>query len=325
MRRHCRRQFLGLATAGVLGACARAGSPAAAGAESRPTMKFAICNETFGDWPFDRALALAAECGYAGIEIAPFTLADDVRSISGARRTEVRRLAEKSGLQVIGLHWLLARTKGLHVTSPDATVRRKTAEYLGDLARFCADLGGTLLVFGSPKQRDLAPGMDRAEGMRHAVEVFRATLPVFEKTETILAIEPLAPQATNFITTAAQGEELVSAVGSPRCRLHLDCKAMVSERTPMAELIRQHRAHLVHFHANDDNGQGPGFGGLDFVPIFRALREIHYRGWVSVEVFDLAPGPERTARQSIAHMRTCLARAFAGDFPAAVARLLALR
>ncbi|MCR4413572.1 MAG: sugar phosphate isomerase/epimerase [Thermoguttaceae bacterium] len=317
MRRHCRRRFLEFLAAAAFGACARAGSPGAA-AESRSAMRFAICNETFGDWPFDRAFGLAAECGYTGIEIAPFTLADDVRDISAAKRTEVRRLAEKSGLHVIGLHWLLARTKGLHLTSPDATVRRKTAEYLGELARFCADLGGTLLVFGSPKQRDLAPGMDRAEGMRHAAEVFRATLPVFEKTETILAIEPLAPQTTNFITTAAEGEELVRAVDSPRCRLHLDCKAMVTERTPVADLVRQHRAQLVHFHANDDNGQGPGFGKLDFVPIFRALCEIGYRGWVSVEVFDLAPGAERTARQSIAHMKKCLARACAADSAPAV-------
>ena len=83
---------------------------------------------------------------------------------------------------------------------------------------------------------------------------------------------------------------------------------MSSETTSIPELIRKHRAMLVHFHANDPNGQGPGFGRLDFVPILKTLREIDYRGWVSVEVFDYKPGGERLARQSIRYLRQCAAQ-----------------
>lgn len=103
--------------------------------------RFAICNETFGDWPFDKAFGLAAECGYEGIEIAPFTISDYVTDITQNKRKEIRKQAEKEGLEIEGLHWLLARTKGFHLTSPDKEVRQKTVGYLGELARFCADLG----------------------------------------------------------------------------------------------------------------------------------------------------------------------------------------
>lgn len=270
-------------------------------------MKFAICNETFVDWPFDRAFAFAAECGYTGIEMAPFTMALDVRQISAARRAEVREQAAAAGLEVIGLHWLLAKTTGFHVTSPDAEVRRRTSEYVCELARCCRDLGGRVMVFGSPLQRNLQPGVSMAEGMKYAAEVFSAALPTLEEQDVVLAIEPLGPAEGNFLLTADQGAQLVEAIGSSHCRLHLDCKAMSSEDRPIPEIIRKHAALIEHFHANDPNRRGPGMGDLEFEPIFEALGQIDYRGWVSVEVFDYEPGPEYLARESIAYMQRLLA------------------
>ncbi len=270
-------------------------------------MKFAICNETFQDWPVEKAFALAAECGYTGIEIAPFTLANYVTDVPASRRDEVRRQAEAAGLEVVGIHWLLAKTDGFYLTSPERDVRAKTAGYFRELARFCADLGGRVMVCGSPQQRNLLPGVSHAQAMDYAREVFSELIPALEAHDVVLAFEPLAPSETDFIQTAAAGVELIEAVGSSRFRLHLDCKAMSSESATIPELIRRHDRLLAHFHANDPNLQGPGFGALDFRPIFEALGEVDYRGWVSVEVFNYDPGIERLARESIAYMQQCLA------------------
>ncbi len=269
-------------------------------------MKFAICNETFRDWPIDKAFAFAAECGYTGIEIAPFTLATYVTDITPPQRAEVRRAADAAGLQVIGLHWLLAKTEGIHLTSPDADQRRRTADYLAELARCCAELGGRIMVFGSPQQRNLAPGVGREQGMEYAAEVFSRLLPVLEETGVTVALEPLGPEETNFLVNTAEAVELAERIGSPQVRLHLDCKAMATEAVSAPSLIRQHRRLLAHFHANDPNRQGPGFGQLNFVPIFQALGEIDYTGWVSVEVFDYTPGIENLAKKSIDYMLDCL-------------------
>jgi len=272
-------------------------------------MKYAICNETFLDWPIERGFAFARECGYTGIEIAPFTISADVREISAARRAEVQRQAEAEDLQVVGLHWLLAKTTGFHLTTDDVSVRRKTAEYLKDLARCCRDMGGSVLVFGSPLQRNLPDGVSHDEGLARAAEAIQFAAPLLEELDVTLAVEPLGPAEGNFLLTAADGARLVEMVGSPNCRLHLDCKAMSSEPTPIPDLIRQYKSLMVHFHANDPNRQGPGFGELDFVPIFEALGEIDYRGWVSVEVFDYAPGVERLARESMEYMQDCVEQA----------------
>ena len=269
-------------------------------------MKFAICNETFGDWPLDQGFAFASESGYQGVELAPFTVARYVTDVSPARRAEILVQAEKAGIEIVALHWLLAKTEGFYLTTPDAKVRRKTAQYFGELARFCADLGGRVLVLGSPDQRNLLSGVSRADATEYAAGVLRAVVPVLEDTGVVFALEPLGPEWTDFLRNAAEAVELARMVDSPLVRLHLDCKAMSSETTPIVDLIGRHRDQLAHFHANDPNGQGPGFGELDFVPILKTLERIGYDGWVSVEVFDYEPGAERLARESIRYMKECL-------------------
>jgi sugar phosphate isomerase/epimerase len=271
-------------------------------------MRYAICNETFGDWPLAKACECAASCGYTGLEIAPFTLAPLATAVSAAARAEIRRTLDTAGLDCVGLHWLLAQTEGFHVAHPDPDVRNRTVAYLGDLARLCADLGGRVLVFGSPKQRSLLPGVSIEQATAHLHEVFTRLLPALESTGTVVALEPLSSIETDVLTTAAETCRMIDRIGSPHVRLHLDVKAMASEPLSIPEIIYASARYLEHFHANDVNLQGPGFGNIDFVPIFNALAGAGYAGWVSVEVFDYTPGAERLARESIECMRRSAAR-----------------
>jgi sugar phosphate isomerase/epimerase len=270
-------------------------------------MKFAICQELFEGWDWERQCRFIKQVGYDGVEVAPFTLARRITDVSPARRQEIRAQAEANGLTICGLHWLLAKTEGLHLTTFDTSVRQATADYLIELGRACADLGGTVLVFGSPAQRNLERGMSRETGLEHAAEVFRKIMPALADRGVTLAIEPLTPKETDFINTCAEAVELIRMVDHPHIRLHQDVKAMLSESVPIPELIRRHASLTAHFHANDENLLGPGMGSTDFHPIFAALQETNYSGWVSVEVFDYRPGAETIARDSLAYMKRVLA------------------
>ena len=79
-------------------------------------MKFATCNEYFENIPIEDVFNYAADLGYEGVEIAPFTLAPSVEDISAVRRDEIRAAAAKAGVEIVGLHWMV-RPTALHVRS----------------------------------------------------------------------------------------------------------------------------------------------------------------------------------------------------------------
>src|SRR5688572_6777184 len=114
-------------------------------------VRFAICNETFGERPWEEVCRFVAETGYDGIELAPFTFAPSVEEIGAGERARIARVARDAGLEVVGLHWLLVSPPGLHINAPDPALRRRTAEYLRALVHFCGDVGGRVMIFGSPK------------------------------------------------------------------------------------------------------------------------------------------------------------------------------
>lgn len=264
--------------------------------------RIAICNELFAGWTLAETSARCREWGYDGLELAPFTLSEAPLELSAAARSEIRRTITATGLEVVGMHWLLARTIGLHLTTADRGTRERTLDYLVGLADLCADLGGKLMVFGSPQQRSLQPGTNHAEGEDRAIELFGRLATRLAERQVVLGLEPLGPEETSFMQTAESALRIVEAVGSPQVRLHLDVKAMSTEQLGYGELIRRFAPWLVHFHVNDPNRLGPGMGAVDYRSFWPEL-EAHYRGWLSVEVFDYSPGPEAIARQSLKYLR----------------------
>jgi sugar phosphate isomerase/epimerase len=266
-------------------------------------MKYAICNETFGDWPIEQGFETAKKFNYTGIEVAPFTLGKSVYEITDKQRREYVDCAAEYGLEIVGLHWLLAKTSGLHLTTDDVEVQNRTCDYFIELVQLCSDLGGKLMVLGSPLQRNFTEPMTHAIAMDNAANLLRRIVPSLEKHGIQIAIEPLGPQEGNFLNHAYQARTLINQIGSPHVRLHLDVKAMSSEGVPIDSIIRDHADLMIHFHANDPNRLGPGMGDVDQRPIFDALKQINYQGWVSVEVFDYSPGVEYILSESMKCMQ----------------------
>lgn len=266
-------------------------------------MRFAICNEIFEGWPWEKVCAFVRSVGYTGLEVSPFTLADRAELVTPDRRRELRQQAADHGVEVLGLHWLLVKPPGMYVTHTDPAVRRQTSDYFAALVDLCADLGGKVLVIGSPKQRNLLPGVSFDQALEYAAEVFAPCLPNAAARGVTLAMEPLGPQETDFLNTAEQTMRLVDRLSHPNFQINLDVKAMSSEAKPVPQVIRETAGHIAHVQVNDPNLLGPGMGDVRYEPIIAALREVGYDGWLSVEAFDFRPGAEHIARQSIEYLR----------------------
>lgn len=270
------------------------------------TVRFAICNEIFGGWTFGDMLACAGRTGYDAVEIAPFTMAPRVTDISASERIRIRESAARAGVAICGIHWVLMKTEGLHLTHPDPPVRQRTSGYVCELVDFCADVGGRTIVLGSPKQRDLLEGVTPAQAWEWAAGTLREAVKVAEARENVICIEPLAPTETSFLNTAEEALRFAAQFDSASVQIVLDVNAMSSESKPIPQIIRDAWPQFAHFHANDPNRKGPGFGAMDYRPILEALREVGYGGYMSVEVFDFEDGPEQIATRSLNYLRGCM-------------------
>ena len=305
-----RRSFVVAAGGGAVGLALFPGpclwSAAQPGADSTgpspvEKMKFAVCNEMFEKNSFAETCAIASKLGYQGVEIAPYTLAGTADGVTAAQRAEIRKAIQDNGLQTVGLHWLLAKTTGLHMTTPDDAVYHRTKDYFNVLIDLCHDVGGKVMVIGSPKQRSLVDGQSYEEGWKCAVEMFRGACDRARDAGVTLCIEPLGKAETNFINTVAEALKMMREINHPNFKVHLDVKAMAAEGKPsIPDIIRSVRAEDIgHFHVNDSNLYGPGMGDIDYGPIAVAVREIGWNKWLSVEVFKYDPDPTTIARKSI--------------------------
>jgi len=263
--------------------------------------------------------SIASGLGYQGIEIAPFTLAPSATEVSKRQRKETRKVIADHGLETVGLHWLFARPAGtkdllpLHMTTPDQATWQRTRDYLAALLDLCSDLGGKVLVLGSPKQRSIPEENLKSQisnlqlyeaAWRRAVDLLSSVLDRAGELGLTICIEPLSPAETNFINTVEEGMKMVREIDHPNFKIHLDVKAMSSESTPVPAVIRSVQVEDIgHFHVNDPNLYGPGMGAVDYAPIAEAIRDIGYDKWLSVEVFKYDPAPETIAKKSIDYLR----------------------
>ncbi len=260
---------------------------------------YSICNEMFEKRDFAATCKAIRGAGFAGVEISPFTLAENVDQISPARRRELAGIIHSEGLRFAGLHWLLVTPAGLHVTTADKKVRDKSWEYVRKVVDLCADLGKGIMVFGSPKQRG-AQNNTVAEATENFKTGLASIAPHAGERGCTVLIEALSSKETNVVNTLGEAVRLVREINHPAIQTMFDFHNTADEKEPAETLVRKYFRYIRHIHVNEMDGRYPGSGSFNFLPAFQALLDLKYSRWVSLEVFDFKPSPDQILRETMA-------------------------
>ena len=273
------------------------------------TDRLALCNEVLVPWTFEAQCAYASRLGYRGLEVAPFTLADDPAAITDAQAAAWRRMASDHGLAISGLHWLLVKPDGLSISSPDPKVRERTVDFVRRLVDLCALLGGTYLVHGSPAQRNPTAGQSLEDALARATDCWIAAGEHAGQAGLAYCVEPLSADQTPVVNTIAQAMRIVEGANLPGLRTMLDTSSAArSEDEPIERLVDRWwpSGKLAHVQLNDRNRRGPGQGADRFGAVLAALRRHGYDGWIAMEPFDYQPDGPGCAAHSIGYVRGLL-------------------
>ena len=306
MSNHTRRNFLKLSGI-IVGASAFGGLIHSCSKKDAETnkwngFKYAMCNESMMELPWERQCEIIGAAGYKGVEIASFTLVKEgVQEISSEQRKVLLKVMKDNGLECAGLHWLLAPPpQGLHFTTPDVTIRKKSVAYLNALIDFCADLEGEMMTFGSPKQRN-TQGISVDEAKKYFAEGLASVADHAQQRGVKILIEHLDHTQTDVVNTLAEARAIVKQVNHPAIQMMFDFHNTLDETDPLDVLVKRFYKDIYHVHVQEMDGQYLGTGNAinDYVKSFQVLKDNAYKRWVSLEVFDFAPGGKVIAEESM--------------------------
>lgn len=257
----------------------------------------AICNELFGKKPFSESITLLKTSGFSGVELAPHTIFGDFSGNLSAPLAEVRRILEGEGVAFAGLHWLLVGPEGLHVTTADETIRRKSWDHIRRLADMAGELGGGPMTLGSPAQRSSRDGMNSREAFTLFIEGLKSVSDDIEAAGCRLLVEALPSEFTDVVNTLEEARTVIDGIGQTGIGGMFDFHNTDDETEDWATLIRAHADYTTHVHLNDKGGAAPTTMRQEFKDAFTALQEIGYKDWISLEIFTVPENPAAVLKQ----------------------------
>jgi len=129
---------------------------------------------------------------------------------------------------------------------------------------------------------------------------------IAEQEEIKVLIEP---EPGLLVENSRQFKSLIRKIVNPRyIRLNFDIGHFYCVKEDPAELVYELSEYIEHFHLADiahtriHNHLIPGRGSIDFRPVFDAMDDIGYRGFVTVELYPYQDNPANAAKEAYKYL-----------------------
>jgi len=256
-------------------------------------MKIALSNIAWENRHLSKYLKLLKKLNCSGVEIAPDIIWPKPTNSSNEERKIFKNIILKEGLDIVGFHALLFSRPDLQFFQSKES-RKATVNYLCELIKLCADLGGKQLIFGSPKNRRLH-NRKYSECLGQIMEDFFQICEFGKKHDIFFCIEPLGPNETDFIKSVEEGGNIVNKIDHPFFKLHLDTKALFATKENPNEILIKFNNIIQHVHVSDENLKEPGSVNSGHREIGEALNKAGYSNYLSIEMRK----PDKNIEESI--------------------------
>lgn len=159
-------------------------------------------------------------------------------------------------------------------------------DYLTRAFKRAADLGVKVIVFGSPRSKNIPEGFPMKNAWSQMIDLLRFIDPLVREKGITVAVEPISKGESNFINTAAEGLKLVKDADRDNIRLLIDYYHLAMEKED-PEIILDAAPYLRHVHFADPEGRSyPQEVKDEYVTFINLLKRIGYDGLISIEAFS---------------------------------------
>jgi sugar phosphate isomerase/epimerase len=276
-----RRQVLAGAAVGATAAAARA-ADAPARTEAEPFGYSLNCATIRGQrLGIVKELEVAAHAGYGAVEPWVGTIRQYQKG--GATLADLKKRIDDLGLKIVGgvgfARWM----------SDEEGQRKQALEQMKGDMDLLAQIGGTGIA--AP-----AAGVRKAIDLRVAAERYRALLEIGDAAGVTPQLEIWGPSPA--LSRPSQAVTIAMESGHPRASLLLDIYHIYKGGSSFAGLRMLGPMAMQVFHVNDYPADPPretirdsdrvylGDGVAPSNEILRTLRDIGFRGWLSLELFN---------------------------------------